>query len=95
MSQVVVTEDSLKILRERSRAQEHRIKKDDGVAKWRRSDITGADPVAKAIGFAVLPVLGLWLILGVIGAVMVEIVNGIFKVLGSVIGGTKSLITGE
>ncbi len=95
MSQVVVTEDSLKVLRERSRAQEHRIKKDDGVAKWRRSDITGSDPVAKAIGLAVLPVLGLWLILAVIGAVMVEIVNGIFKVLGSVIGGTKSLITGD
>ncbi len=95
MSQVVVTDDKLKASRECSKAQEHRIKTEEGFARWRRSDITGADPVAKAIGLAVLPVLGLWAILGVIGAVMLELVNALFKVLGNLIGGKKSLITND
>ena len=95
MSQVVVTDDNLKVLRERSRAQEHRIKTEEGFQHWRRSDVTGSDPAAKAIGFAVLPILGLWAILGIIGTIMVEIVNAVFRLLGSVVGGKKSVITGD
>lgn len=95
MSQVIVTNDQLKPKREKSRAQEQRIDRESQFGRWRRSDITGPDPVAKLIGVAAMPILALWgLLVGLMG-VIVAAVNFLFKGLGKLVGGKRDLITGE
>lgn len=95
MSQVIVTKDNLSSKREKSASQEHRITTDDGIRKWRRNDITGSDPVARLLGLAALPILGLWGLLCGVMAFIVTVVNYVFKGLGRLIGGRKNLITGD
>lgn len=95
LSQVVVTNDTLKRKRERSREQEHQIDRESGFSRWRRNDITGKDPFASMVGFAVTPILALWgLLCGAI-AVTVTVLRYLFRLLGQVVGGRKSLITGK
>jgi len=95
LSQVIVTNDELKSKREKSRDQERRIERESGFAKWRRNDITGRDPRLTVIGLALLPVVGLWTLLGVVMVAMLELSTALFRVLGRFAGGTKSLITGK
>ena len=95
MSQVIVTNDPLKARREKTREQERRIDRESQFTRWRRSDITGPDPVAKLIGLAVLPILGLWGILCAVMTLALTVVNYVFKGLGRVIGGTRDLIRGD
>ena len=92
MSQVVVTHDSLSQKRIKSRDQEHKITVDAAFSRFLRTDITGSDPIAKLAGLAVMPILALWGLLVGVMTLMVTIVNYLFKGLGRVIGGTKSLI---
>ena len=95
MSQVIVTNDELKSRREKSRDQERQIERESGFAKWRRSDITGRDPKLAVISMALMPVFGLWTLLGVVMVAMLELSKSLFRVLGQLAGGTKSLITGK
>lgn len=93
MSQVIVTEDRLKEKRQRSAAQEHRIATEEAFARFRRSDVTRLDPMARLLGFILMPLLG-------IGALIIwgvlEVVTQIgFRLLGRLFGGSRSLITSE
>lgn len=91
MSQVIVTDDNLKKQREQSAEQEHRIDREGQFQRWRKSDITGKDLVATAVGFAVLPVVGLWAFLTALIAGMLTICRFAFKALGAVIPGKKRI----
>ena len=93
MSQVVVTEDKLSKKRQESRAQEQRITQDPRLAKWRLNDISGKDPVAMVLGIAFLPILAAWSGLLAIMMLMLTFLRYLFKGLGMIIGGDKSLIT--
>jgi len=94
LSQVIVTNDALKQRRAKSREQEHQISRDESFEHWRRSDITGHDRFKAMVGYAVVPVLVLWGVLAGLGAIVLDILNVIFKVLGRIVGGSKSLILG-
>lgn len=91
MSQVIVTNDTLKQKREKSAEQEHRIDREGQFQHWKRSDITGKDLPKIAIGFAVLPIAALWAFLTGLIALMLTICEYGFKVLGSVFGGKKRI----
>lgn len=91
MSQVIVTSDNLNAKRAKSKGQEDRISTEDDFRKWKRSDVTGSDPVAKLIGLAVLPIVVLWGLLCGVMALIVTVVNCLFKGLGRIAGGKKNL----
>ncbi len=91
MSQVIVIDDELKQKRDKSAEQEHRIDIEGQFAHWKRSDITGKDLVATAIGFAVLPIVALWAFLTGLIAGMLTLCRFAFKALGSVFGGKKRI----
>jgi hypothetical protein len=93
VSQVVVTEDKLSSRRQESRIQEHRITQDPRLAKWRMNDISGKDPVAMVLGIAFLPILAAWSGLLAVMMLMLTFLRYLFKGLGMMIGGSKSLIT--
>jgi hypothetical protein len=91
LSQVIVTDDKLKQKREKSAEQELRIDREGQFQRWRRNDITGKDMVATAIGFAALPVVGLWAFLTAMIAAMLTLCQYLFKVLGAAFGGKKPI----
>ena len=95
MSQVIVTQDKLLDKRQRSREQEKNIETDEQFAKWRRTDVTGPDIFRKSVGLAVMPILGLWAILGGIMAAALGLLRAVFKAFGQVLGGKRNLITGD
>lgn len=95
MSQVIVTQDKLLDKRQRSREQEKNIETDKQFAKWRRTDVTGPDTFRKTVGLAVMPILGLWAILGGIMAAALGLLRAVFKAFGQVLGGKRNLITGD
>ena len=84
LSQVIVTEDALKKKREDSAKQEHKIDREGQFARWKRSDITGKDPVESLVGYATVPILGLWGILGGIMTLMLAALEYAFKGLGRI-----------
>lgn len=86
MSQVIVTVDSYRAKREESRAQEQKITQDVRLSKWKKSDISGKDPVAMVAGLVFLPVLGMWMGLMAVMLLMLSFLRYIFKGLGMVIG---------
>jgi len=93
LSQVIVTEDRLREKRQRSAVQERHIAKDEAFARFRRSDVTRPDPMAKLLGCILMPLLGIgaliiWGVLEVVGQLG-------FRLLGRLLGGNRSLITGE
>ena len=94
MSQVIVTQDRLRQRREASGQQERTIEREAEFAKWRRSDITGRDPVAAAVGFAVLPIVALWGLLCGLMVIVLEALRAVFWVFGRVLGGAKNLLLG-
>jgi hypothetical protein len=87
LSQVIVTNDSLKQKRERSAEQEHRIDRESQFARWRKSDITGKDYVESAVGYALLPIVALWAFLTGVIALMLTACEYLFKVLGAIFRG--------
>lgn len=89
MSQVIVTVDRYKAKREASRAQEMKITQDVRLAKWKKSDISGKDPVAMLAGIAFLPILGMWMGLMAVMMLMLSFLRYLFKGLGMVIGRRK------
>lgn len=95
MSQVIVTQDQLTDKRRRSGQEEHRIETNAQFAKWRRSDVTGFDPVRRAVGLAVMPILGLWGVLALLLTGIMEVLKGVFLFLGRLIGGRRNLLTGK
>lgn len=82
MSQVIVTHDNLSAKRAESLRQEHRIDRESVFSHWRRSDITGKDPVAAAVGFAFLPVAIFWSFVATCISISFSIMLGIFRMLG-------------
>ena len=92
MSQVIVTEDSLADKRRASAEQEQKIDVSSRFKQWRRSDITGRDLFATAVGLAVLPPLAFWFFLGSLATAIMYAVRYVLKALGGVVGGTKNLI---
>ena len=95
MSQVIVTQDNLLDKRQRSREQEKHIETEEQFVKWKRSDVTGPDAFRKTVGMAVMPILGLWAILGGIMAAALGLLRWFFRVLGRVLGGKHNLISGD
>ena len=92
MSQVIVTEDRLKEKRQKSAAQEQRIGRDD-LDRFRRSDVTKQDPAATVLGLVLMPLFGVWTL---VSWVILEVVTQVlFKPLGKLFGGKRSLITGD
>lgn len=84
MSQVIVTHDNLSAKRAESLVQEHKIDRETVFSQWRRSDITGKDPIAAAVGIAVLPVAMLWSFVGTCISVSFSFMLGIFKILAKI-----------
>jgi len=95
LSQVVVTDDKLKDKRDQSREQERRIDVRSVTKKWLRSDISGRDPIATAVGIAVLPIVAIWSFLGAFITVMLLAVRFLMVGIGKVVGGTKSIVIPE
>jgi hypothetical protein len=95
LSQVIVTQDKLLDKRQRSREQEKNIETNEQFAKWRRSDVTGPDAFRKLVGLAVMPILGLWAILGGIMATALGLLRAVFKAVGQILGGKRNLITDD
>ena len=89
MSQVVVTDDSLKQRRQRSGEQELQIDREGQFKKWLKSDITGFDPIAAVIGLAVLPVVAIWYVLASLVRLSIYASIAFSRLLGSLIGTTK------
>ncbi len=94
MSQVIVTHDNLQVNRDATRLQEGKIDRESQFKPWLKSDITGKDYVESAVGYAVLPIVGLWIALSAAITLMFTILKYAFKGLGKVVGGTRNLITG-
>jgi hypothetical protein len=92
VSQVIVTDDKYREKRQQSRLQEDKITQDARLIKWRRSDISGKDPIAILAGLAFLPVLAVWGGIMAIMMLMLSFLRYLFKGLGLVIGGSKNLI---
>ena len=69
--------------------QEHRIDHETEFAHWHRSDATKFDPVAWVLGNSLLLI---WLPVYVVMVPVLYVVNFLFKGLGRLIGGTRSLI---
>lgn len=91
MSQVVVTEDNLKARRLKSGDQEKNIDREGLFNKWRRSDITGFDPIAALVGVAALPVLVSWYIIGTMVKVAIFVVISVSRAVGAVLGRNSGL----
>lgn len=89
MSQVIVTHDKLKSRREQSARRELQIDREGQFVKWQLSDITKFDPVASAIGLALLPVFFSWYLIGWIVKLAIYIGAGISKSIGTLIGKSK------
>jgi hypothetical protein len=85
MSQVVVTDDSLKQRRLRSGEQERQIDREGQFKKWLKSDITGFDPIAALVGLAVLPVVAVWYLIGFLMKFSIYIGIGFSRLLGSLL----------
>ena len=95
MSQVIVTHDNLDAKRAASRKQEDAISREAQFDRWRRNDITGKDPVASLIGYALMPIIALWgLVCGAM-VLMLTLVKYVFQAIGRLLGGKKSLINGD
>jgi hypothetical protein len=91
MSQVVVTDDKLKSRRDQSAKKELQIDREGQFAKWRMSDITKFDPIAAAIGIALLPVFFSWYLIGLLVKVAVYAGAGFSKLIGLLIGKSKTI----
>ncbi len=91
MSQVVVTDDKLKSRRDQSAKKELQIDREGQFAKWRMSDITKFDPIAAAIGIALLPVFFSWYLIGLVVKVAVYVGAGFSKLVGLLIGKSKTI----
>lgn len=90
MSQVIVTKDNLQSRRNQTATQEHKIDREGQFNRWRRSDISGFDPIEAAAGVAMLPVLGIWWVFSIVVQVAVFIAIAISKVVGKLIGPMKA-----
>ena len=95
MSQVIVTHDKLQSLRDQSALQEQKIDVSSVTKRWRKSDISGKDPILTIVGLAVTPILVFWSLLCVAIVLTITIVEHVFRLFGRIIGGSRSLITGE
>jgi hypothetical protein len=91
MSQVVVTDDKLKSRRDQSAKKELQIDREGQFAKWRMSDITKFDPIAAAIGIALLPVFFSWYLIGLLVKVAVYAGAGFSRLIGLLIGKSKTI----
>jgi len=91
LSQVIVTKDVLQAKRDTSRTQEEKISQDARIRKWSKSDISGKDPLALMAGIAFLPVLAAWACILAIMMFMMTCLRYLFKGLGLIVGGSKSL----
>ena len=91
MSQVIVTEDNLKQRRQKSAESERKIDSEGAMSQWRMSDVTGFDPVAAAVGLAVLPVALSWYIIGGLVKLAIYVAISISRLVGALIGRTKAL----
>ncbi len=90
MSQVIITNDKLKVRRDKSAAEEHKIDREGQFKKWRRNDITGFDPVAGAAAIAVAPVAAFFWIFSKIAQVAIYVALIVSKAIGKIVGPMKS-----
>jgi hypothetical protein len=91
MSQVVVTDDKLKSRRDQSAKKELQIDREGQFAKWKMSDITKFDPIAAAIGIALLPVFFSWYLIGLLIKLAVYVGAGFSRLVGLLIGKSKNI----
>ena len=91
MSQVIVTEDNLKSRRMKSAEMERKIDSEGAMNRWRMSDITGFDPVAAAVGLAVLPIALSWFIIGGLVKLAIYVSISVSRFIGALIGKSKAL----
>ena len=87
MSQVIVTQDSYAVARERSLHQEKQISTSQEFEKWHLSDVTKKYAVLRAVFIPVLiPVVLFWSLLMAGLSLAVFIVAEAMRFLGKVIG---------
>jgi hypothetical protein len=86
LSQVVVTRDRYKAKREQSLNQEHRISREDEFRRFRMSDISKPDPIAKLAGVVALPLAAIWAgltaLVGFAMFVLLAALKGLSKIAG-------------
>jgi hypothetical protein len=92
VSQVIVTEDVLQVKRDASKVQELKITQDPRLKKWSLAPIAGMDTLAMLAGIAFLPILGAWTAILFMMMLMMTCLRYLFKGLGLIVGGGKSLI---
>jgi hypothetical protein len=86
LSQVVVTRDRYKAKREQSLNQEHRISSEDEFRRFRMSDISKPDPIAKVAGLVALPIVAIWAGLTALVGFAMFLVLSVLKALGKLAG---------
>lgn len=89
MSQVVVEKDNLSESRIESKKQERRIDISSFKNKWVRSDVTKVTLVERVVGLAMLPILGIWVLMSVLAGVVFNVVAYIFKLISPLFGKNK------
>lgn len=86
MSQVICEEDELSAKRAASREQEHLIIRDTVYRKWQNPSSGMLGFVAKVVGIATLPIVGIWMVL----LAGVSFAFGLIGVILKILGGSKS-----
>jgi hypothetical protein len=89
MSQVVVTADSLKARRLKSGEREEQIDREGEFDKWRIASIAGFDPIAAAVGLAVMPIVISWYIIGFFVKFAIYVAISVSRVVGHLLGAKK------
>jgi hypothetical protein len=91
MSQVIITEDKLTARRQKSAESERKIDIEGAMSRWRMSNVTGFDPVAAAVGIAVMPIAFIWFLIGSLVKLAIYISISVSRFVGALIGRSKKL----
>ena len=79
MSQVIITHDNLQTARDRTQLEEEKISRIELPASWLKSDISHTPLVEKLVGFAFLPIVGIWTFLFGCASVALSLCLGLFQ----------------
>ena len=78
MSQVIITQDSFALKRKQTRNQENDIPRGSGLPELMLSNISERSLLVKLATLAVMPLLGVWFLLGVVLSVVMVFLTQVF-----------------
>jgi len=88
MSQVIITNDSLREKREASRLAEKRINRDVITKSWMMPTLPKRDPIAMIAGVLAIPIAAFWAVMIAFLSLMMGAVLWLFRGLAKIIGRT-------